>query len=318
MNAFPLVVDTDPGVDDAFALALVAASPEADLRAVTTVFGNVGLARTTDNARRLLSLLGRSDVPVAAGAARPLIHPQPGGAGSVHGEDGLGAQSSSLPRPSGSTERRGAVQLIADVLRTSKQPVTIAAIGPLTNIALLLAAYPELKPRINRLVVMGGGFQQGNVGDGAEFNLWCDPEAAHRVLAEEDVPTTLVPLDLTMSCLVEPGWIQALRVQSSTGARLAAMTAPVSRFYRERHGIEQIALHDAVALLEALQPGTLACKRQHVDIDTSQGPKRGAIVQHRRKQAVQVTRMGREVDVATDGDLDRVRATLLARLSSLP
>jgi pyrimidine-specific ribonucleoside hydrolase len=193
----PLIIDTDPGVDDAVALALAVASPEADLLAVTTVFGNAPVASTTANACRLLALLGRPDVPVAAGADRPLAHPCSRGAQAWHGADGLGGRAATLPVPTTRPDPRGAVGLMADVLRSAAEPVTIVPIGPLTNIAALLDAHPGLAPRIGRIVAMGGSLGAGNTAGGAEFNVGSDPEAAHRVLTQDAVPTTLVPLDLT-------------------------------------------------------------------------------------------------------------------------
>ena len=151
----PLVIDTDPGIDDALAILLALASPEVDLRLVTTVHGNVEVAQTTENALRVLHLAGRSDVPVAAGAAASLVHPQPERAGHVHGAAGLGGVE--LPLSPAAADPRPAVVALADLLTTSPEPVTVAAVGPLTNLALLLRVFPEAAARIGRLVVMGGG-----------------------------------------------------------------------------------------------------------------------------------------------------------------
>src|SRR6187399_786502 len=205
-----LIIDTDPGVDDAFAIALAALSEDVDLLGVTTVFGNVPLAITTHNALRVLALCGRHDVPVAAGADRPLVHPQPARSSSVHGSDGLSGRSSVLPEPGRELEPGGAVSLLATLLETADEPVTIAPIGPLTNIALLLAAHPRLHDKIARIVIMGGGLGGGNSTAAAEFNIWSDPEAARRVLVVEEVPCVLVPLDLTLRCAVESAWLAKL------------------------------------------------------------------------------------------------------------
>ena len=153
----PLVIDTDPGVDDAVALVLATQSPEVQLLAVTATFGNVAVEASMANCRRVLALAGRADVPVAAGAARPLVHPHPGPAPHVHGPDGLGGHAAEFPEPDGPVTGAGsALALTAAVLRRADQPVTIASIGPLTNTALLLAAHPELTSKIGRIVVMGG------------------------------------------------------------------------------------------------------------------------------------------------------------------
>ena len=250
----PLIVDTDPGVDDAYALALAAHAPEVDLRAVTAVFGNVDLPTTTTNARRLLGMLGRGDVPLGVGADRPLIHPTTRRAADVHGDDGLGGVAERFgplgPEPAGR-----ALDVIARVLETSAEPVVLAAIGPLTDVALLLATRPDLAERIGRLVVMGGSVGVGgNVSPAAEFNVWSDPEAARRVLVEERVPTTLVPLDLTHEVTVDRAWLDALAASGPVGEALAATRTVYAR--GEGLGEDRVPIHDAVALLEAIVPGT--------------------------------------------------------------
>ena len=197
----PLVIDTDPGIDDALAILLALASPEVDLRLVTTVHGNVELAQTTENALRVLHLAGRSDVPVAAGARESLVHPQPERAGHVHGAAGLGGVE--LPPSAAVVDPRPAVVALAELLLTLPEPVTVAAVGPLTNIALLLRVFPEAAARIGRLVVMGGSAARGgNVTAAAEFNVWADPEAAQAVLTSA-LPTLLVGLDVTLPTVLD-------------------------------------------------------------------------------------------------------------------
>ncbi|MCP2167029.1 nucleoside hydrolase [Goodfellowiella coeruleoviolacea] len=315
----PLIIDTDPGVDDAFALALALASPEVDLRAVTTVFGNVPLASTTDNALRLLELCGRPDVPVAAGADRPLVHPHPHRARYAHGSDGLSGRASTLPTPSRAPAEVDAVTLMTEVLTAAEQPVTIAAVGPLTNVALLLAAHPSVRSKIGRLVVMGGGLDVGNVTATSEFNIWSDPEAARRVLVEEDLPTVVVPLDLTLRCGVDLDWLAALDAASQVGSALVGLTADYQRYY-QRMGWQGTVLHDAVAVAEAVSPGLLTSTSYPVDVDCTTGPARGALLADRRSALIS-TESGvdqrRRVDIALDADLDRVRAFVLDRLRAL-
>jgi pyrimidine-specific ribonucleoside hydrolase len=307
----PLIVDTDPGVDDAYALALAARAPEADLRAVTAVFGNVDLPTTTTNARRLLGMLGRGDVPLGVGADRPLIHPTTQRAADVHGDDGLGGVAERFgplgPEPAGR-----ALDVIARVLETSAEPVVLAAIGPLTDVALLLATRPDLAERIGRLVVMGGSIGAGgNVSPAAEFNVWSDPEAARRVLVEERVPTTLVPLDLTHEVTVDRAWLDALAASGPVGEALAATRDVYA--HGEALGVDRVPIHDAVALLEAIVPGTLATVPLEVEVDTSLGPGRGTVHADRRGRAPG----GRTVDVALpqDTDVDGVRDALFRRLT---
>jgi pyrimidine-specific ribonucleoside hydrolase len=303
----PMIIDTDPGVDDAVALMLAVASPEVQLLAVTTVFGNVNVEATTANALRLRALAGLGQLPVAAGAARPLVYPRPQGTVRWHGRDGLGGRADLLPEPSGGVNALGAVALMATLLRGAVAPVTLVAIGPLTNIALLLAVHPEVKPRINRIVTMGGHLS----GPPAEFNINSDPEAARRVLVEEDVPTTLVPLDLTLRAAIDGAWLAEL---AAAGPRCAAL-AGIIKHYRdhdETHRRTPVALHDSLAVLEAAVPGTLAATPTALQVVCDHGGDRGAVLassgQHRAWRVVQV---------ACDADLMSINTTILNRLRSL-
>ncbi|MFD1151364.1 nucleoside hydrolase [Saccharothrix hoggarensis] len=308
----PLIIDTDPGVDDALALALAVASPEVELIGVTTVFGNVSLENTTRNALRLLALLGRDDVPVAVGAARPLVHPHPH-LSSAHGSDGLSGYAHTLPEPTRGPDARDAVTLLRELLEQADRPVTIVPIGPLTNIALLLAAHPHVKPKIGRLVVMGGGVEGGNITASAEFNVWSDPEAARRVLVEEDVPTTLVPMDLTRRCAVSAQWLADLAKTSPTAAALVGLTPDYLETYRRFLGWDGMAVHDAIAVAEAVRPGIVRTTAFPVDVDCSFGPGRGALLVDRRLEAAGP----KTLDIALDADLDGMRAFLFDRLGAL-
>jgi inosine-uridine nucleoside N-ribohydrolase len=314
-----LLIDTDPGVDDAFAIALACASPEVDLLGVTTVFGNVGLASTTRNALRLLALYGREDVPVAAGADRPLVYPHPHRARYVHGEDGLSDRSHLLPERATGVAGTDAVALMASLLEQAAEPVTIVPIGPLTNIALLLAAHPAVRGKIERIVIMGGGIAFGNVTAAAEFNIWSDPEAARRVLAEEEVPTVLVPLDLTHRCAVDGAWLDSLAASGPRGELLVELTATYRQFYSQTLGHDGTVIHDAVAMAEAISPGLLSTTAYPLDVECAHGPSRGLVVADRRGAVARERSgpdAGREVAVAMDADLAAVREFLLARLSS--
>lgn len=314
MTVIPLIIDTDPGVDDAFAIALAAVSPEVDLRAVTTVFGNVGIEQTTSNALRLLALCDREDVPVARGADRPLVYPHPFRATYVHGSDGLSGRRELLPMPSRGPDSADAVDLMARVLRATEQPTTIAAIGPLTNIALLLATHPGLKPKIGRLVVMGGALGGGNVTASAEFNVWSDPEAARRVLTEEDLPTVLVPMDLTMRCAVDKDWLAQLEAAGPVGSTLVSLTPICWDHYRRVLGREALVLHDAVALAEAMRPGILDCTALPLDVECSLGPARGVVLADRRAISPNELTAGRPVELALDTDFAELHRFFLDRL----
>ena len=313
-----LIIDTDPGIDDAFALALACASPEVDLLAVTTVFGNAALATTTYNALRVLALCGREDVPVAVGADRPLVHPHPHLAAYVHGEDGLSGHAHTLPDRTTGVHELNAVDLMAKILRESAEPVTIVPIGPLTNIALLLAAHPDVRQKIERLVVMGGGLAGGNTTPSAEFNIWSDPEAARRVLVVEDLPVTLVPVDLTVQCAVDLDWLGRLRDSGVRGATLCTLTEDYVAYYTKFLGWQGTVLHDAIAVAEAIVPGTLATDRIPIDVDCALGPNRGAIVADRRADASWSAHepVGmRPVDVALRTDVPALLEFILSRLT---
>lgn len=312
-----LILDTDPGVDDAFAIAAAALSRDTELLAVTTVFGNVPLAATTGNAQRLLALCGREDVPVAAGASRPLVYPHPHRGRYAHGSDGLSGYASTLPEPARAPVDRGAVELMAGLLSTTAEPVTIAAIGPLTNVALLLACHPGLRERIDRLVVMGGAAIGGNVTPSAEFNIWSDPEAARRVLVEEDVPVTLVPLDLTYCCAVDATWLEALLGSGRIGAALHGLTPDYREYYRDALGFDGLVLHDSVAVAEVLRPGLLRTEEMPVEVECALGPSRGMTVLDRRSPKVreELDAPPRTIDVAMDTDLPGLREFVLSSLT---
>jgi pyrimidine-specific ribonucleoside hydrolase len=309
--ARPLVIDTDPGIDDAVAILLALASPEVDLRLVTSVHGNVELAQTTENALRVLHLAGRADVPVAAGARAALVHPQPERAGHVHGSAGLGGVD--LPPSPARVDPRPAVVALAELLEGSPEPVTVAAIGPLTNIALLLAVYPDAAARIDRLVVMGGSAGRGgNVTAAAEFNAWSDPEAAAAVLGSP-LRTVLVGLDVTLPTVLGAAGIARFAAAGPVGAAAAAMLGGYLDAARDRDGTGGVVVHDALALTEAILPGTLGTVRRDVVVDTGPGAGRGQTLVDRRAVATGP----RAVEVAETVDSAAAVAFLVERLASL-
>jgi pyrimidine-specific ribonucleoside hydrolase len=309
--ARPLVIDTDPGIDDALAILLALGSPEVDLRLVTTVHGNVELPQTTDNALRVLHLAGRSDVPVAAGAAESLVFPQPERAGHVHGVTGLGGVE--LPPSPAAIDPRPAVVALAELLMTSDEPVTVAAIGPWTNVALLLGTYPEAAARIGRLVLMGGSAGRGgNVTAAAEFNVWSDPEAAARVLGST-IPTVLVGLDVTIPTVLDEDGVARFAAAGPVGATAAAILQQYLDHARTAYGTSGVVVHDALALTEAIQPGTLGAVRRDVVVDTGNGPSRGQTLVDRRSVSDSPT----AVDVAETVDSAAAVEFLVARLAGL-
>ncbi|CCG01092.1 nucleoside hydrolase [Blastococcus saxobsidens] len=307
----PLVIDTDPGIDDALAILLALASPEVDLRLVTTVHGNVGLGQVTENALRVLHLAGRSDVPVAAGARSSLVHPQPERAGHVHGEAGLGGVE--LPPSPAAPDPRPAVVALAELLLASPIPVTVAAIGPLTNLALLLAVYPEAAERIGRLVVMGGSAGRGgNVTAAAEFNIWSDPEAAAAVFGST-IPTAMVGLDVTLPTVLPEEGIARFAAAGPIGRTAAAILQQYVDHARDAYGTAGVVVHDALALTEAICPGTVDTVRRDVVVDTTLGAGRGQTLVDRRA----VSPSAAAVQVAEEVDSEAAVEFLVWRLARL-
>jgi pyrimidine-specific ribonucleoside hydrolase len=308
---FPLVIDTDPGIDDALAILLALASPEVDLRLVTTVHGNVDLARTTENALRVLHLAGRSDVPVAAGARESLVHPQPERAGHGHGTAGLGGVQ--LPPSPAVPDSRPAVVALAELLLTSPEPVTVVAIGPLTNLALLLRGFPDAAARIGRLVVMGGSaWRGGNVTAAAEFNAWADPEAAQVVFTSE-LPTVMVGLDVTLPTVLGEDGIARFAAAGPIGAQAAAILRQYLEHARTAYDTTGVVVHDALAVTEAILPGTLGTVRRDMVVDTGFGAGRGQTLVDRRT----VSSARTAVDVAETVDSHAAVEFLVSRLASL-
>jgi inosine-uridine nucleoside N-ribohydrolase len=265
------ILDCDPGHDDAIALLLALASPEINVLGVTTVSGNQTLEKTTANAIRVLDHIGRRDVPVAAGANRPLVRERQTAA-EVHGESGLDGPR--LPPPSRTPEQAHAIDWIASTVMESPEPVTLIATGPLTNIALLVARYPELESRLPRIVLMGGAIGEGNTTPAAEFNIWVDPEAASRVF-QSGVEVTMVGLDVTHRALMTPDHTQRLAAAGRAGKLVADLYDFYARFHESRYGWDGAPVHDAVAVAHVIDPTLLTTTHCGVVIDTGPEPSRG-------------------------------------------
>jgi pyrimidine-specific ribonucleoside hydrolase len=263
-----VLLDCDPGHDDAIALLLALASPEIDLVGITTVQGNQTLEKTTANAIRILEFVGRTDVPVAAGANRPLLR-EPFVAKYVHGESGLDGPA--LPPAQGSPLDQHAV----DFLGEHVEGATLVAVGPLTNVGLLLARYPEAKPE--RIVLMGGSIGVGNVTPAAEFNIWADPEAAARVF-ESGLDVTMIGLDVTHEALMRKADADRLRETGRVGTLVAELWEFYSRFHSQTYGFDGSPIHDAVALAHVFQPELVETAHRHVAIERGSELTRGRTV----------------------------------------
>jgi inosine-uridine nucleoside N-ribohydrolase len=263
-----VLIDCDPGHDDAIALLLALASPELEVLGVTTVAGNQTLEKTTANAIRVLDFVGRNDIPVAAGADSPLLR-EPFVAAYVHGETGLDGPD--LPPP----QREPIAQHAVDFLAEHVAEATLVAVGPLTNVALLLARYPGARPQ--QLVIMGGSIGLGNVTPAAEFNIWADPEAAARVFAEGLQPT-MIGLDVTHEALLMTDDAERLRASGGTGRMVAELYDFFHRFHAETYGFGGSPIHDAVAVAHVFRPDLVQTGHRHVAIECDSELNRGRTV----------------------------------------
>jgi inosine-uridine nucleoside N-ribohydrolase len=298
-----ILIDCDPGHDDAIAILLALASPEVELVGVTTVSGNQTLEKTTANAIRTLELAGRGDVPVAAGADRPLVRER-SVAAYVHGESGLDGPKLQPPRA------EPVAQHAADFLAERVAGTTLIPTGPLTNVALMLALHPEARP--DRIVLMGGAIAEGNVTPAAEFNIWADPEAARRVF-ESGIDVTMIGLDVTHKALMTRRHAESLRGAGAAGRFVAELYDFFSIFHRETYGSEDSPIHDAVAVAHVLREGLVETKHCHVDVDCSWELGRGRtyVDLWRRTGKEPTAHVGADVDATAFFEL------LLARISSL-
>ena len=272
----PVVIDCDPGHDDALALALAIGSPSLEVLAVTTVAGNAALADTTRNALRVLTLLGRPDIPVAAGAARALVR-EPWIPVAVHGASGL--DGADLPEPAATARPESALELQVRILREAAAPVTLVPTGPLTNVALLLRAVPDLaRERIGAISLMGGALGVGNTTAAAEFNIWQDPEAAAIVFGS-GIPILMAGLDVTHQALVLPDDVARLE---ALGTRTGRVFADLMRFFAihhlEKYGWPGPPIHDAVAVGVLVAPWLVTRRALFVEIETGDGAARGRTV----------------------------------------
>lgn len=264
--ALPVILDCDPGHDDAIALILALASPELKVLAVTTSAGNQTPDKTLNNALRILTLLDRHDIPVAAGAPKPLAR-ELIIADNVHGESGLDGPK--LPDPAFAPQAMTALELMARCLRESPEPVTLVPTGPLTNIALLLAAHPELKPKIARIVLMGGAAGPGNWTPAAEFNIYVDPEAADMVF-HSGIPITMCGLDVTHEAQVMDQDIERVRAIANPVAQCVAGLLDFFMIYHRdpKWGFAGAPLHDPCTIAWLLAPELFQGIECRVDIET--------------------------------------------------
>jgi inosine-uridine nucleoside N-ribohydrolase len=298
-----ILLDCDPGHDDAIALLLALASPEVELLGVTTVAGNQTLEKTTANAIRVLDFVGRNEVPVAAGADRPLVRERQVAA-HVHGETGLDGPD--LPPP----QRKPLDEHAVEFLARHVDGATLVAVGPLTNVALLLARYPEARP--GRIVLMGGAIGLGNITPAAEFNIWEDPEAAARVF-ESGLDVTMIGLDVTHDALLRRPDAARLRESGRTGRMVAELFDFFHGYHQRTYGFDGSPIHDAVALAHVFRPELVRTEHRNVVVDTGPELSRGRtyVDLWRRTECPPNAHVGVEIDGRAFIDL------LLERLPTL-
>jgi inosine-uridine nucleoside N-ribohydrolase len=269
MTPTRIVLDCDPGHDDAIAILLALASPEIELVAVTTVSGNQTLDKTTNNALRVLELAGRGDIPVYAGADAPIVRERDVAA-HVHGESGLDGPD--LPQPAGRAQGRHAVEFLAETYRGADKPVLVAT-GPLTNLGLLFATHADARP--DRIVIMGGSIGEGNRTPAAEFNIWADPEAAERVF-EEGLDTTMVGLDVTHQALIKDEHTERMRGAGRVGEVVAELMDFYARFHKARYpDLDGSPMHDPVCVAHLIDPTLMDVRAANIEVDCSTGPSWG-------------------------------------------
>jgi purine nucleosidase len=273
-----IIIDTDPGQDDAVAILLALACPEKiEVLGITAVAGNVPLALTQKNARIICELAGRTDIPVFAGCDRPMVQPLVT-AEHVHGKTGL--DGIALPDPTMPLQTAHAVDFIIDTLR--REPagsVTLCPLGPLTNIATAFARAPDIVARVQQIVLMGGAyFEVGNITPAAEFNIYVDPEAAD-IVFRSGVTLTVMPLDVTHKVLTTQPRIDAIRaIDSPVAHAVAAWTDFFERFDMEKYGSEGAPLHDPCVIAYLLAPELFTGRHINVEIETASPLTRGMTV----------------------------------------
>jgi len=299
----PIVLDCDPGHDDAIAILLALASPEVELRGISTVAGNQTLDKTTRNALKVLELADRTDIPVVAGADAPLKRTLRTAA-NVHGESGLDGPD--LPEPTTKPVDGNVVDVLADWLEPG---VVLVPTGPLTNVARLLQQHPQATDRI---VWMGGAMAEGNVTPAAEFNAYVDPEAA-RIVFESGIEVTMIGLDITHMALFDSTHAERLRGAGRAGKAVAELADFFLEFHRQRYRFEGAPIHDAMAVAHVIDPTLVTTLNCNISIETESEFCDGRTVVDRWL----VTGLPKNAQAGIDVDAQRFLELLVERIGSL-
>ncbi|HSI99387.1 MAG TPA: nucleoside hydrolase [Patescibacteria group bacterium] len=305
-----VLLDCDPGHDDAMAILLAAASPAIELEAITTVAGNQTLDKVTLNARRVCSVAGIDRVPIAAGCAAPLRRERIV-AGEIHGESGLDGVDWDEPRLA--LDSRDAVDLLVELaLRDDPRPLTVVAVGPLTNLATALLREPAIVDHVERISIMGGAIGLGNWTPSAEFNIYADPEAAD-VVIRSGIPITLVPLEATHQALAtEPVLARIVALDTPVARMSDALLRYFAETYERVFGFEAPAVHDPCAVAAVIDPSIVQARPMNVAIDLGSELSLGRTV----CDVYGTTGRPPNADVATGLDADRFWELMLAALAT--
>ncbi|EKV02980.1 Inosine-uridine nucleoside N-ribohydrolase [Leptolyngbya sp. PCC 7375] len=308
--ARPLIIDCDPGVDDAIALLLAIAHPAAfNILGITTVAGNVPLHYTSQNALKICAL-AHADIPVYAGCPRPMLRPL-STAVDVHGATGL--QGTELPAPQQSLKMQHAVAFLIDTLQQASAPITLATLGPLTNIAVALIQAPQITNKIDTIIAMGGAITHGNMTPGAEFNIYVDPHAAQVVFAS-GIPIKLITLDTTHQVLTTPERLKSFReLHTPVGHAVADLLAHYGTPDVERYGMNGAPLHDPCVIAYLLNPELFTFRPTYTTVDTTSPENMGRTVIDWWER----TGKAPNVDVAASVDTTRIYDLLIKSLATL-
>jgi inosine-uridine nucleoside N-ribohydrolase len=303
-----IIIDTDPGIDDAMAIFYALASPELDVIGLTTIFGNVETELATTNALRLLEIAGRTDIPVARGVDRPMTMPFRGAADFVHGRDGQGDVF--LPPPGSAPVEPDAVRFIIDTVMASPGEITLVPVGPLTNVALAMMLEPKLTSNLAGMVIMGGAaFVPGNASPAAEANIINDPEAADIVFGA-DCPIVMCGLDVTEKTFMSNAALARLSDASNPRAQHIARIVPYyAEFYGERLGLGGIFVHDSTTISWMITPEHFTSVDHPIRVDTGHSVARGKTLPALRHADHESAWYGRRpVTIVTGVDLSRLCA----------
>lgn len=263
MNKKPVIIDCDPGYDDAMALILALGNEKLDVRAITSVAGNVPLERTYKNAIRICHYFGKK-IRIGMGAAKPLVRELETGE-EVHSPSGLGGVS--IPEDVPMPIKENAIELMKEILTEADEPVTLIPIGPLTNIALFVSQYPELISKIDEIVIMGGAAREGNRTASAEFNIYADAEAA-QIVFESGIPIVMAGLDVTNAFQILPETFPMYREMGKAGVFVAEVLERYFDFYQTLGGaFKGPAIHDMVPVAYVIDSSVCSGKEYHVDVE---------------------------------------------------